>query len=68
MSQTGSSVLDPVFKRGGSASSKGKRIGLFWHQSSAIFECSGSEFYELICWILLVEPSAQISYMIVASG
>ncbi len=24
----------------------------------------GSEFYELSCWILLVEPSAQISYMI----
>jgi len=64
MSRSGSRILDPVFKRGGAASQKGKRIDYFWHQSGAIFEWSGSEFYELSCWILLVEKSAQISYMI----
>ncbi len=29
-------------------------------QSGAIFERSGSQFYELSGWILIVEPSAQI--------
>jgi hypothetical protein len=57
-------VLDSVFEGGGTASPKGKRIGSFWCQSHAIFEWSGSKFYELSCCILLVELSAQISYMI----
>ncbi len=57
-------ILDSVFEGGGTASPKGKRIGSFWCQSGAIFEWSGSKFYELNCCILFVEPSAQISYMI----
>ncbi len=64
MSQSGPRILDPVFKGGGVASPKGKWISKFWCQSGVIFEWSGSEVYELSCWILLVEQSAQISYMI----
>jgi hypothetical protein len=56
-------MLDPVFKGGGAASPTGNQIGLFWHQSGAIFEWSGSKFCELSYWILLLEQSAQISYM-----
>ncbi len=33
------------------------QIGQCWRQSGTIFEWSGFEFYELSCWILLVEPS-----------
>ena len=58
MSLSGSRILDPVFRGSGAASPKGK-------QSDAIFEWSGFEFCELSCWILLVEQSAQISYMII---
>ncbi len=64
MSQSRSRILDPVLRGGGAASLKGKRISSFWHQCGAIFEWSGFEFCKLICWILLVEQSAQISYMI----
>ncbi len=64
MSRSRSRILDPVFKGGGAASPKGKQISYFWRQSGAIFEWSGSKFCELSCWILLVEQSAQKSYMI----
>ncbi len=64
MRQSRSRILDPIFKGGGAASTKGKQIGKFWHQRHSIFEWRGSEFYELSCRILLVEQSAQISYMI----
>ncbi len=64
MSWSRSRILDQVFKRGGAASPKGKQIGWFWRQSGTMFEWSGSKFSELSCWILLVEQSAQISYMI----
>ncbi len=43
-----------------------QKESLFWHQSGAIFEWIGSELCELYSWILLVEQSAQISYMILA--
>ncbi len=64
MSRSASRILDPLFKGDGAASPKGKRISYFWCLRGAIFEWSGSEFYKLSCWILLVEPSAQISYVI----
>jgi hypothetical protein len=57
MSRSGSRILDPVIKRGGADFPKEKWIGSFWHQSGTIFEWSGSEFYELSCWILLEKPS-----------
>jgi len=43
MSQSGSRILDLVFRGGGAASPKGKWISLFWCQSGAGFEWSGSE-------------------------
>jgi hypothetical protein len=53
-----------IFKSGGAASPKGKRIVLVLAPKWRHLEWSGSKFYEHSCWILLIDPSAQISYMI----
>ncbi len=53
VSRSGSRILDPVLKGVELLIQKESGSASF----GAIFEWSGSEFYELSCWILLVKPS-----------
>ncbi len=63
MSQSGSRILDPVLKGVEPLLQKESGLASLGAKSGAIFEWSGSDFYELSCWILLVEQSAQKPFM-----